>query len=183
MEQTFSLILSILTIIAHALIVLLFFAWLSDKIAGTRLIERSRKIISPYALIILFLIPVVGIFVSLTLSGILDFEPCQLCWYQRMMMYPQAILALVALIRKQRMIIPYLIMLSVIGAIISAYQYYGQMITQYGSSIRSVFCAADSASCAEIYVLQFGYITIPLMTLTAFVLIITISLIAKNNAE
>ncbi len=56
-------------------------------------------------------------------SEVLKFIPCELCWYQRIFMYPQVFLLGMAFVRKEFNIARYTLMLSVIGGTISAYHY------------------------------------------------------------
>ena len=54
------------------------------------------------ALWIAFLVAAVSTAGSLYFSEVADFIPCQLCWFQRIAMYPLAVILLVAAIRKDR---------------------------------------------------------------------------------
>lgn len=111
---------------------------------------------------------------SLFYSEYAHFNPCVLCWYQRILMYSQAVITLVALFRKYRTeITDYILGLSFIGAIIAAYHYNGQVIHP-----GTLPCAATIAasSCNYIPNITFGYITIPLMAFTVFVVLIVLSL-------
>src|SRR5689334_20347555 len=47
-------------------------------------------------------------FGSLALSNIIGFPPCELCWFQRIAMYPQVLICLVALSRKTKEAVYYL---------------------------------------------------------------------------
>ena len=117
---------------------------------------------------------VAGSFIgSLFYSEIAGFPPCSLCWYQRIFIYPQIILLGGALIWRDRSIARYLLPLSVIGAVVALYNSY----LQYGGS-PLIPCGTDPAAidCAQRLVFEFGYVTIPLMSLTAFVLLILLSL-------
>lgn len=102
---------------------------------------------------------------SLYFSEIRNFLPCEFCWYQRIAMYPLALILLIATIRRDRKIIPYALTLSTIGAIISAYHYQLQLFPGQGSS-----CGLD-ASCAYKWVEVFGFVTIPLLAFGSFLLI------------
>ena len=102
---------------------------------------------------------------SLYFSEIRNFLPCEFCWYQRIAMYPLALILLIATIRRDRKIIPYAFTLSTIGAIISAYHYQLQLFPGQGSS-----CGLD-ASCAYKWVEVFGFVTIPLLAFGSFLLI------------
>jgi len=106
---------------------------------------------------------------SLFYSEIAGYEPCKLCWFQRILMYPQVILLGIAWLKKDNGIVLYGIALSSLGALIAGYQY----LLQIGFA-PSIGCSAVgySVDCAQRFVMQFGYITIPMMALTAFLLII-----------
>ncbi len=113
---------------------------------------------------------------SLFYSEIAGYAPCKLCWFQRIFMYPQTILLGIAVWRKDYQIVVYGLALSVIGSFIASYHY----IMQLGF-VPSLPCSAVgySASCSPRFVLQFGYITIPLMALTVFALIIIFLIFSK----
>ena len=93
-------------------------------------------------------------------------------------MYPQVILLGMAWLKKDYGIILYSLALSVIGALIAGYHY----LLQIGL-VPSVNCSAVgySISCSQRFVMQFGYITIPMMSLTAFLLIIIFMAILKKK--
>jgi len=105
---------------------------------------------------------------SLFYSEIEGFEPCKLCWFQRIFMYPQVLLLGLAWLKKDFGMVRYSVILSSIGAIIAAYHY----LLQIGVTPALSCSAVDvSAACSQRFVMAFGYITIPMMALTAFVLI------------
>lgn len=125
-----------------------------------------------------FLVTLIATLGSLFFSEIAGFEPCRLCWFQRIFMYPQVILLAIGWIKKDYKIIGYLLILSLIGGMISLYHNY-----IYYWSQAAAFCSLTEQrpSCAEKNTLGFGYITIPLMALTAFVALIFLFLIKKNH--
>lgn len=147
-------LLGILTIVGQAAIIL---AW------------PFRAFISRNALLFAFVVALIATSGSLFYSEIAGYEPCKLCWFQRIFMYPQVILLGLALWKKDYGIKLYGIVLSAIGAVIAGYHY----LLQLGVA-PALPCAAVgySAACSQRFVLQFGYITIPMMALTAFLLII-----------
>jgi disulfide bond formation protein DsbB len=106
---------------------------------------------------------------SLFYSEIAGYEPCKLCWFQRIFMYPQVILLGLALIKKDLKFTFYPSALAGIGAVISLYHNY-----VYYSGISLFPCEPFGlgVSCTKVLVMEFGYITIPLMALTAFILIL-----------
>lgn len=122
------------------------------------------------ATLLSFLVAAGSVAGSLFYSDIANFQPCLLCWWQRIFLYPQAIILLVALIKKNstdHMVRLYSLVLSAIGAAISIYHTYLQF---GGESILP--CSASGVGCEHVYFLTYGYVTIPTMALTAFGLIL-----------
>ncbi len=120
-----------------------------------------------------------AMFGSLFYSEIAGYEPCKLCWIQRVFMYPQAfILGMALWVGEGRRIAKYAIMLSGLGAVVAAFHYYEQV-----TASLLVPCSAIgyAVSCTEKFFMSFGYITIPMMALTAFGLIIVGSLAARQE--
>lgn len=115
---------------------------------------------------------------SLFYSEVAGYEPCKLCWVQRIFMYPQVFLLGFALWKKDKAIFNYSLILSVIGGAIALYHY----LLQLGIA-PSVPCSAVgySISCSKLFVLSYGYLTIPLMSFTAFVLISLVIFLAKRK--
>jgi len=103
---------------------------------------------------------------SLYYSEIAGFVPCTLCWYQRILMYPLTIILLVGILRRDWAVADYVLPLSVIGIGVSTYHY----LLQVGVFEHSAACRVG-VPCGLRYVNYFGFVTIPLMALTAFVLI------------
>jgi disulfide bond formation protein DsbB len=167
MTSAISQLLPILTLIAQVIVVLLVVGWLTSR--------KELSFVKTHALTFAFVVALVATLGSLFYSEVLGFEPCKLCWFQRIFMYPQVILLGLAAWRKDHGIIDYTAILSAIGGIIAAFHYYLQI-----TDISILPCSATgySASCSQRFVMEFGYITIPLMALTAFALIF---LIAKRH--
>jgi len=115
---------------------------------------------------------------SLFFSEIAGWVPCKDCWLQRIFMYPQAVLLALALWKKDKGIAPYILALCLIGAAISTDHYIDQVEAAFfpepsGEELGALMepCDATGISCAETQIdFAFGYITIPMMALTAFVL-------------
>ena len=103
---------------------------------------------------------------SLIFSEILHYTPCSLCWYQRIAMYPTAFILTMAVIRRDQNIIPYILPLSIFGALIAFYH----SLLQYGI-ISQVTPCGIGVDCTTKYLDLFGFITIPLMSFLAFSII------------
>lgn len=108
---------------------------------------------------------------SLIYSQIVGFPPCELCWIQRIFMYPQTFLACIALRWKDKKIVDYLLPLSIIGALVAFYH----SLVQWGFSLGIGGCVAVGGECAKVFVLSYGYITIPFMSFTVFAYLIGFS--------
>lgn len=111
-----------------------------------------------------------SVLLSLFYSNVIGFPACELCWIQRIFLYPQAILFGMELYKRDQTMVDFSIALAFCGMIVSLFHLY---IENGGSS--SLACATGTAttiSCATRYVYEFGYITIPTMALTASVFII-----------
>lgn len=146
-------------------------------IARGKIFGGYREIISKNVLWIGFLVSFATVTGSLFYSEIAKYAPCVLCWYQRIFMYPQAALFSMAIIKKERTILPYALALSVIGGGIALFHYYGQMVNQGVLPCRAT---EYSISCAERLVFQYGFVTIPFMSFAAFLLIALSVLAAKK---
>src|SRR3989339_1374976 len=128
-------------------------------------LKKLRKFLSKYILETVFIISTVATLGSLFFSEVAQFSPCVLCWYQRIFMYPQPLLIALAFLKKdKKLLLPYLQLLNVIGAIIALYHYILQKLP------APLVCSANSISCAKNVTFYFGYISIPMMALTAFII-------------
>jgi disulfide bond formation protein DsbB len=117
---------------------------------------------------------------SLYFSQVANFIPCELCWYQRIMMYPLVAILLVGALRRDvRAAVQYAFVLPIIGIGIAAYQIY---IEQNPSAEPSA-CKVGGTSCATKWIDKFGYITIPVLSATAFAAILVLLAMAWSRRE
>ena len=106
---------------------------------------------------------------SLYFSEVAHFDPCKLCWYQRIAMYPLVVLLGIAAVRRDAGIGIYAKALAGIGALISTYH----LALEWIPSLDTGACGTGP-SCTVIWFREFGFISLPLLALTAFLLIITL---------
>jgi disulfide bond formation protein DsbB len=106
---------------------------------------------------------------SLYYSLIQGLIPCDLCWYQRILMYPITLLAATALIARTKDLAIYVLPLSMLGIILSGYQYALQKFIPVGAV--PITCSANGVGCATVPFQYAGFITIPFMSFSAFVMI------------
>lgn len=104
---------------------------------------------------------------SLYFSEIAGFVPCKLCWYQRILMYPLALILPIAALRRDDGVPTYVLPFSVTGIFVSTYHYLLQKTDIFP---ESTVCAGG-VPCNIDYINWLGFITIPFLALTAFVLI------------
>lgn len=123
--------------------------------------------------------------VALTLlySEYFKFVPCSLCWLQRIAIYPQALMALIAFRSLDTKHFPiYGIGLSIFGLIVALYQYVYQLIPP---AAREGFapCLIDgsNADCAVKVINEFGFVTFPLLSAITFAFMIVLFLYMKRS--
>lgn len=116
-----------------------------------------------------FLVVACGFLGSLYFSEIAKYPPCELCWFQRIVFYPQLVLLGLAMAKKNRDVYWQVMTLSIIGLVISVYQSY----LQYGGgAILPCSTAGFAVTCGQKNFLEYGYITIPVMAMTGFALLV-----------
>ncbi len=107
---------------------------------------------------------------SLFYSESAGFIPCELCWYQRIAMYPLALVLAVGALRRDRGVVHYAIPLALVGFAVSAYHYQLQLFPEQAST-----CVASNP-CHEQWVQEFGFISIPFMAGSAFAAVLALQL-------
>lgn len=115
--------------------------------------------------------------VASVMTLVYEFNPCPLCWIQRIFQYPTVIMLGMSLWREayRAAAIDFTIVFSAIGACVAFYQHILQMYPMTGLP-----CPASGASCAQITYLEFGYITYPMMALSLFVFLIATMLFVRK---
>ncbi len=162
--QTFSALLSLVALTAGVVTFasLVFKAsWAATWLATVR----------QYGLWAMFAITATATAGSLYFSESVGFAPCKLCWYQRIAMYPIAVITLVAALRRDNGIARYTVVLAPLGLIVAVYHY----LLEWGIVNESTVCSID-IPCTQIWFREFGFITLCFMAGTAFIAVIAFSL-------
>ncbi len=107
---------------------------------------------------------------SLYFSEIADYAPCKLCWFQRIAMYPLAVLLLVAAIRKEHLIRWYVLPIALIGLAIASYHY----LIEWRPDLDSGTCDLFGPSCTDTWFKEFGFITLSFMAAIGFLAILAL---------
>jgi disulfide bond formation protein DsbB len=105
---------------------------------------------------------------SLYFSEVAKYVPCRLCWFQRVAMYPIALVALVALIRRDRAARWYIVPMATIGALISTWHY----LVEWNPTWEGTSCGLLGQACSYIWFRTWGFSTLAFMALSGFVSII-----------
>ena len=137
-----------------------------------------RRTLEGYELWCVFLVASIATGGSLFFSEIAGFIPCELCWYQRICMYPLSILTLLIAVHGDHRVARYLLPLPVVGAGVSIFHLLVEnhvVATPQGCQI--------GAGCTVKWINEFGYMTIPTLALTAFVLLIGFLALAAAGAR
>ena len=111
---------------------------------------------------------------SILYSAVVGYPACILCWTQRIFIYPLPFLFALALWRKDRSIIPYALLLSLLGGAVALYQWIKDMLAWHTSWTLACPAVPGLPSCDKMYVMEFGYVTIPMIALNAFLFLIVV---------
>ena len=106
---------------------------------------------------------------SLYFSEVANYTPCRLCWYQRICMYPLAVILLVGALRRDRAVAWYGLPLAGIGLVVSCYHY----LIEWYPSLEATSCD-PTAPCTLVWFREFGFVTLSFMAGCGFVAIIAL---------
>ncbi len=105
---------------------------------------------------------------SLFFSEVMDLVPCVLCWYQRIFMFPLAIILLVGLYPLDKRVVNYALPIAIIGLLFTLYH----CLLYFGFIPENLQPCSQGVSCADEGMELFGFLPIPLLSLASFSLII-----------
>ena len=130
-----------------------------------RLLAELRDMLLGSELWVAWVVALTATLGSLFFSEYADFVPCRLCWFQRIAMYPLAVVLFVGALRRDvRSAVQYAFVLPIVGAGVAIYHIY----IEHHPGAESAGCRIGGASCATKWIEKFGYVTIPVLSLTAF---------------
>lgn len=114
---------------------------------------------------------------SLFFSGVMELEPCLLCWYQRIAMFPLVVVLGIGVYRRDLSSATYAAPLAVMGWLTATYHW----LLYSGFVPKGLQPCGKGRSCAEIDLHIAGFLTIPLMSLLAFTVIIILLMSAART--
>jgi disulfide bond formation protein DsbB len=143
-----------------------------------RAVKKGKKIHVAYdhlkrnALLLGLFSTIVATVGSLFYSQVVNLPPCSLCWIQRVLLFPQIIIIGFALYYESHKAVRLSAILSALGIMFAGYHAY----LQYGGGGTSIICSLlGGISCSQRYFIEFGYITMPIMSLTIFILLLLLT--------
>jgi disulfide bond formation protein DsbB len=168
--ETANTVATVLTLLANVAVVVLVVVGL-----GARLFSRTRPVsdhlvraVGTRALPAAFAVAVVTTAGSLYYSEVVGYVPCELCWYQRICMYPLVAILGVSWLRKERRSgFWYAAPFVAIGAPLALYHWLVERVP----SLASGSSCSPLVPCTVPYFEELGYVTLAFMDMSAFLLI------------
>lgn len=127
---------------------------------------------------LVFLVSFGSVVGSLYMSEILALPPCNLCWWQRIFIYPIAVISAVALIRRNTTnLFTNVSVLSVLGLLTALVNIYVQTYPDSGG----LFICDPKNPCSEIDVIALNFLTLPMMSAVAFLFFLICAWVASPD--
>lgn len=117
-------------------------------------------------------ISIAALFGSLFFSEVMKFPPCDLCWYQRILLYPVALIVMTGLFWESKEINRYVMPFAWLGLAVAIYH---NLV--YYKIIQIIVPCSETAPCTAQQLNYLGFITIPLLSLVAFIFLVISNLI------
>lgn len=115
--------------------------------------------------------------ISVFFSSVMEFEPCVLCWYQRISLFPLILILGAGLVAFDKSVVKYSLPLAIAGWLVALYH----TLLYSGIIPESIQPCSQGVSCTEKYIELFGFITIPMLSLLCFSTIIALLLILQRR--
>jgi disulfide bond formation protein DsbB len=171
---------AVLALVADAIVlsVLIGFAVTRGSQSSRAAWARFREAVTPFTLPFAWIVATLATLGSLYLSEIAKLTPCDFCWFQRICMYPLSLLLGIAAFRGDlRIAKRYFLPMSIVGALLATYHYQLEHIVG-----EPTVCNA-AVPCNQAVFNIFGFISVPFLSLAAFLLITTMLLLARGANE
>ncbi len=140
--------------------------------------ERVFPAIRANARIIIFLLSAASVAGTLLLQYAGALNPCVLCWWQRVFMYPIVVISFIAFLKNTDFsdIADYVLAMSVVGGAIALYQHLLQVLPS------GLLIPCDAAGdCSVRSVFKFGFVTIPWMALSVFAFFVFVAIVSRRK--
>jgi disulfide bond formation protein DsbB len=178
--STVSLFYALLAVVANAVVIGLLVLAVAARRSPTagRWLDGLRSSLGSSALLAAFVVATLATIGSLYFSEVAHFEPCRLCWYQRIAMYPLVVILGIAAWRRDISVRRYAVPVVVIGALIATYHYALEWLPWLDSGV----CSATTP-CTIVWFRELGFISLPYLALSAFLMIVALLWLAAGAGD
>ncbi len=132
----------------------------------------------PVAVPLAFAVALTATLGSLYFSEVANYVPCTLCWYQRIAMYPLALLLGVAWLTRDHRVGRFTIPLAAIGSVVATYHV---LVERFPDLESDGICSAGGPPCSVVWFERLGFVTLPTMALAGFACVIALSAVAATG--
>jgi len=130
--------------------------------ARARALERGWHLV-----FVCWLVAASAMLGALFFSEVMNLPPCVLCWYQRIFMFPLVLLLPLGLFPFDPRIVRYALPLAAVGGSIALFH----VLLTWGVIPESIRPCTQGVPCGSNPIELFGFVSIPLLSLTAFAVI------------
>ena len=123
--------------------------------------------VAPQSVLLAWIVAAVTTLGSLYYSEHAGFVPCELCWYQRIVMYPLVVVLGVAWLRRDAKVWMTALVFVVIGAPLSLYHWLVERVPAFAESSS----CSITVPCTAPWFEKLGFVTLAWMAMSAFLLI------------
>ena len=116
---------------------------------------------------------------SLFFSEIMGFEPCVMCWYQRIAMYPLVLILAIGLYTQDSHCVKYALPIAFAGWFVALYHW----LLYAGFIPQGMQPCGKGSPCTEVQLELAGFVTIPLLSFLAFSFIVFMLFAAKKGSN
>ena len=175
-NETFELFFSMLSVALLAgTVVVLVARMLHSRSAPARTIISA---FTPWALPLAAAVTTTSALGSLYFSEIVNYKPCLMCWYQRTMMYPLAVILIVAALTQDKRVWRYATPLAAIGITISTYHWFLERFPNLDAGVCDI-----EVPCEFVWFENFGFVTLPFMAFTGFLAVLVFTTLPNTQTE
>lgn len=123
---------------------------------------------APWALVFAaWLVATTATLGALFMSEIMGFAPCVLCWWQRIFMFPLVLVLALGLFPFDAKVLRYALPLAAIGLLVAGFH----VLLTMGIIPETLAPCRDGIPCKTLQIEWFGFVTIPLLSFFAFLVL------------
>lgn len=181
-KSSADLVFGMLTLICWAFLVVVGIVALSALFsqAGKSALSRLQDMLEGQTIPLAWVIALVAMVGSLMYSEAFHLVPCRYCWFQRIGIYPLAIILGIAVFTRDRGVKKYVLGLNIPTILVSTWH----VLIERFPDLEPESLSCDPLNpCTQIVVNQFRIITLPTMALTTSVTIATLMLLTRRHVS